>query len=319
MVKKGDNFENLTLDFVKRLFTDMGYTLIKARKQKSGTQNGFDIYVEFLDTSDLLKQIHFECKDYSVDVNWQKLLAKIDELDSSSYNPTAFIAISPRTDFTNIKDNVWKNKEKKVKFPIHFWSPESNVKSFFSIYEDIYEKIYGEKPDKILDRNTILDKIKQTIEYLINKKTVLNCIRKIEINETDQQPNESVEYKTNLDKKLDAILDKNDPDRIAYHKLRCEYKIFLEELEDVDNTLRTQILKWQSDLRLKAFRLTKKFNDLGQNPKQFFHDFFSEAEKSLAVFMKTNNYSCDTEEKLLHGVVFELAAECPLNWVPKNE
>ena len=43
MPKKGDSFENDTLEFVKRLFGELGYQVIEARKQKSGTQYGFDI------------------------------------------------------------------------------------------------------------------------------------------------------------------------------------------------------------------------------------------------------------------------------------
>ncbi len=38
----------------------------------------------------------------------------------------------------------------------------------------------------------------------------------------------------------------------------------------------------------------------------------------MGVFLSNNNLATDETEKLLQGVVFELAAECPLNWVTKK-
>ena len=53
--------------------------------------------------------------------------------------------------------------------------------------------------------------------------------------------------------------------------------------------------------------------DEDYTPKNFFHDFFEEAEKELITFYKDFEIKGD-RQKLLNGVVFELAAQCPLNW-----
>lgn len=318
MVRKGDNFEDATKEFVNKLFPELGYTVLSGRKQKSGTQYGFDIFVEFLDNLDMDKLFLFECKDYSNDVEWKELEHKILQVDASAYDPTAFIGISPKADISNVNHHLWENLQKKVKFPIMLWSPETDVISFFALYEDVYSKIYGNRARITIDRQKYLKKIKSIIEWLIIQKTILNCVKKITIKDSEIKPAESEVFTTNLDKKLDAVLEPGDSDRIMYHKFRCDYKIYLEELEDVDNALRNNIIEWQNNLRIKAHRLTKKYNDLGGNPKAFFHEFFEIASTSMNTFLANNEYKCDTDEKLLHGVIFELAAECPLNWVPKN-
>ena len=103
-----------------------------------------------------------------------------------------------------------------------------------------------------------------------------------------------------------------------YHQLRVNYKVFLEDLIDVNNDLRIKIQKWQDDMRHRARRLTRKFNiDESYNSTQFFEDFFDDAEKQLLKFYSENELKED-EEKLLNGIVFELAAECPLNWSKKK-
>lgn len=318
MAKKGDKFENLTKDFVSKLFSELDYTVLRIRKQKSGTQYGFDVLVEFLDDLEMERRFHFECKDYSSEVEWQKFQKKVLELDASSYDPTAFFGLSPKADLSNVNHHTLENLEKKVKFPIMIWSPETDIKKYFALYEEIYSKIYVGECLVSNNREKVLKKIKSIFEFVINQKTILNCVKKITIIETDKKPGESKDFKTNLDKKLDVVLKSDDPDRITYHKFRCDYKVYLEELDDVDNTLRSNIIEWQNNLRIKAYRLTKKYNDLGGDPKNFFHEFFDIANTSMRAFLSDNEYKCDTDEKLLQGVVFELAAECPLNWVPKN-
>lgn len=318
MAKKGDKFETLTRDFVSNLFSELGYTVLRVRKQKSGTQYGFDVLVEFLDDLDMERGFYFECKDYSSDIEWKEFQDKVMQIDASAYDPTAFIGLSPKADLSNVNHHTLENLEKKVKFPINIWSPETDIEKYFALYEEIYSKIYVGKNKISIDREKILKKIKAIFEYLISQKTILNCVKKITIKDSEKKPVESEKFITNLDKKLDAVLEPGDPDRIMYHKFRCDYKIYLEELEDVDNALRNSIIEWQNNLRIKAYRLTKKYNDLGGDPKTFFHEFFEIASTSMNTFLANNEYKCDADEKLLHGVIFELAAECPLNWVPKN-
>lgn len=120
--------------------------------------------------------------------------------------------------------------------------------------------------------------------------------------------------RTTLDEKLNS-LPISDELRMYYHQLRCDYKVSLEKLQDVNSQLRQEIIRWQTNLRVKAFRLTTKFNDPagGYTPLKFFHEFNELAEKDILRFMNEEGITGDSE-KLLNGVIFELAAECPLRW-----
>jgi len=84
-------------------------------------------------------------------------------------------------------------------------------------------------------------------------------------------------------------------------------------LQDIDNNLRLNILNWQNDLRSVAKRLTKKFQLKGYSTEDFFFEFFEVADQRLMHFLQNEHYSGQID-KLLNGIVFELAAECPLDW-----
>jgi hypothetical protein len=170
----------------------------------------------------------------------------------------------------------------------------------------------------LTDRAAELKKLRSIFEKIINEKNLLKLSRRIEIIVADKKPEEEENYPTNLDKKLNEVIAADDPDRKEYHQLRCDYKVYLESLTDINNSLRLKIIKWQDNLRLKAKRLTKKFQvSSDYSPTQFFHDFFDAAEIELTTFFSSEKLDGD-REKLLHGVIFELAAECPLDWRKKQ-
>ena len=318
MAKAGGVFEDLTKEFIPKLFEKMGFQVLKNRKQWAGTQYGFDIRVCFLDEVDFQRELLFECKDYSSSVEWSKLVDKLVQVHASPYNPDAFIAMSPKSNVSNVTDASWTAFEKVCKFPIEIWDTDSDIESVFAIVPEIYKKIYGKNVNSEFDLTGMVNKVKSRIRFLINKKTQMNLVHKIIINDSEARPNESDDYKTNLDKKLDVLIPEDDPDRLKYHKIRCDYKVYVQSLEDVNNDLRNHILKWQNNLRLKAERLTKRANDLGESPVAFFHNFFDVAESSMGEFLANNKICSDDTEKLLQGVVFELVAECPLDWRPKK-
>ncbi len=310
---KGSEFEELVHQFFENVFTELGYTVIEVRKQWAGTQNGFDVKVVFLDSENNERSIFFECKDYECTLSWNDILPKIIELESSNYAADGFIAISPKVEISNIDDNILPVIKDKFKFPIRFWTPDTKIKDVFCLNDIVYEKIYNEQCPEI-DRAMYLNKLKNLIELIIAEKKLLSYTNKIEIAITRNTPNEDSNYVTNLDNKLNEVLSIDDEDRTAYHQYRCDYKIYLEGLTDVNNSLRLKIIKWQDNLRIKAKRLTKKFNTVEDyTPKRFFHDFFEEAERDLIRFYDAEKLFGDGE-KLLNGVVFELAAECPLDW-----
>lgn len=313
-VAKGSDFEKATQDFFEKIFKEMGFQVLSVRRQWSGTQNGFDIRINFLDSDEFERALFFECKDYDTALDWGHILEKIIELDAANYQVDGFIALSPKMDLSNINDNIAPKLNSKFKFPIRYLTPESHIKELFSIEKEIYKKIYGNSPTGTIDRKSILDRFKIYIGSILKEKQLLKFANRIEVKDSTKKPAEDGSFITNLDKKLNEVLDDNDPDREEYHKLRCDYKVYLEELTDVNNQLRLKIINWQDNLRIKAKRLTKKFSqDDTYTPTKFYNDFFEVAEKDLYEFYSAEKLDGD-KEKILNGVVFELAAECPLDW-----
>jgi hypothetical protein len=314
---KGSEFEKQVQGFFRKVFEEMGFTVIEVRRQWAGTQNGFDVKVVFLNENDIECTLFFECKDYDSTLDWADIFTKVCELEGSNYSVDGFIALSPRVPISNIDDNLVPKLKTKFPFPIKYWDSNSHIEELFSLDLDVYKIVYGKICTLSSDRTACLKKNKSIINAILEEKLVLRLVKKIEIEQTTDQPKEQAEYRTNLDKKLDSVLSVDDTDRATYHQLRCSYKIYLEGLEDIDNSLRQKIMRWQDNLKLKASRLTKKFqsND-SYTPSAFFHEFFGIADTELSTFFSNENLDGD-RERLLHGVVFELAAECPLDWRKK--
>lgn len=312
----GSDFEKIVKPFFKDIFEKMGFIVIQVRKQDAGDQNGFDISIRFLDDNDQEREIFLECKYYTTaKLEWADIFNKQMQLDASSYKPAAFIALSPLRDLSNIDHNIQANAVKNFKYPVDFWTPDKDVNKLFAIDDEVYKKVYDKpKCDVTIDKGRELKRIKAIINNLIQQKDALQYADLIRIEETDKEPTEDASLKTTLDEKLNSVMDSNNEHRILYHRIRANYKIYLESLVDLNPNLRENILNWEDNLRLKASRLTGNFGiDENYTPQKFFHDFFSEAEKEILTFYSDFELKGD-KEKLLHGVVFELAAQCPLDW-----
>ncbi len=312
----GSDFEKLIKPFFKEIFEKMGFVVIEIRKQDSGNQNGFDIFIQFFDENDQVRSFFIECKYYTTsNLYWKDIFNKQMQLDASSYNVTAFIALSPLQNLSNIDHNIQANAINKFKYPVDFWTPDKDIQKLFALDEKVYIKVYDKTNCEIvLDKDYELNRIKVIINNLIQQKDALQFTDLIRIEDTDKDPNEDNKLKTTLDQKLNSVLREDDGNRIFYHRIRANYKVYLESLIDLNPELRTNIINWQDNLRIKAHRLTHKFNiDPTYTPEDFFHDFFEEAENEILTFYSDFKLRND-QQKLLHGVVFELAAECPLDW-----
>jgi len=312
----GADFEQLVKPFFKTLFDSMGFTVIQVRKQDSGTQNGFDISVLFLDDNEQEREIFIECKYYTTAaLDWSEIFNKQLQLEASNHVPTAFIALSPLRNLSNIDHNIQAKAVKMFKCPVEFWTPDKAIEQMFALDKSLYKKVFDKsKCDIVIEKDKETKRLKAMINLLIQKKDALDYANVIKIADASKQPSEDAKLITTLDEKLNAIFGPDDPNRISYHKTRADYKVYLESLVDVHSDLRQNILNWEENMRLKASRLTHNFTiDSTYTPQKFFHDFFNEAEKEILSFYKDFELKGD-KEKLLHGVVFELAAQCPLDW-----
>ncbi|MCS4301807.1 NACHT domain-containing NTPase [Chryseobacterium sp. BIGb0232] len=184
MVKKGGSFEEITLEFLESIFQELNYEVVSRRIQKSGSQDGFDILVELVDEKNKHYNIYAECKDYSTRLNYTLALEKIPHIVSTHKKIDLLLFISPHEDFANT------NEETKLESfyeaisdecPIEFLTPESYIKSYFALYPELYEKVYGKKtkPVTLDNRNKFLQKFKKLIFSDKN-------LKKIIINEDDK-------------------------------------------------------------------------------------------------------------------------------------
>lgn len=311
-MSKGTDFEKLALKFLVELFEEVGFLVIEKRLQTSGTQNGFDIVITFLDDYEQERRFCFECKNYDTPLSYEKILVKLGELSSLPYKVDGFFAISPKKDISNIHHLMEQGFLKRFDFPFRHWTPETYIEEYFALNTDIYDKVYEKQSDPMLDRESVLKKVKSIFKRVLDEKDALRLVTKIIIEDADRQPDEEDELRTSLDEKLMA-LNLLDEEKIRYHQLRCDYKVYLEKLQDLNSGLRQDIKRWQDNMRFKAHRLTNKFENGDYTPLEFFHEFFDQAEKDINKFMDDDSVTGDGE-KLMNGIVFELAAECPLRW-----
>ncbi len=168
----GTDFELLVKPFFKNLFEKIGYKISDIRNQKPGTQNGFDIKVEFEDLNNIKRGIFIECKYYSSKLEWKEIVIKQLQLWGTNYVPDGFIALSPKVNLSNINDNIQAKIDQNpiFGFPSDFWTPDKGIEEIFSIDKDLYQKVYGKALTVPVDESQVIQKAKGYIEDLLHKK-----------------------------------------------------------------------------------------------------------------------------------------------------
>jgi hypothetical protein len=147
MSKKGGDFEEVAKEFLIKIFAELGYTVVRARTQDSGTQDGFDNLVEIVDDRYRNYIIYSECKDYKSHLNYTQALAKIPHIVSTHKNIDLLLFISPFENFSNTNENSKIDgfyQTLSEDCPVEFLMPESYIKDYFSLYPELYKKVYKE-------------------------------------------------------------------------------------------------------------------------------------------------------------------------------
>lgn len=168
---KGAAFEERALGYLKGLFEQLGFPVTEARRQSAGTQNGFDIRIGFLDDNRRERKFYFECKDYTSVISWNDIGVKILELHASSHRPDGYIALSPHVDFSNINLNLLEKLAHTVQAPILYWTPETQVKEYFSLDASFCQFLYGiTSPLDEAGRNALLETIRAVITGMLHQR-----------------------------------------------------------------------------------------------------------------------------------------------------
>ncbi|MBL0741395.1 tetratricopeptide repeat protein [Chryseolinea lacunae] len=174
MAAKGNEFELQVLQYLRSLFGELEFPIIEARRQKAGTQNGFDIRIGFLDQNGRERKFYFECKEYKTSISWNEISVKLQELYASNHQADGYIALSPYVDFSNIQINIIDSLQRTLKCPIKYWTPENNVKEYFSLSDDLYFKLYGERVSlSDIDRTHIRHKLRAYVLNILRERDEL--------------------------------------------------------------------------------------------------------------------------------------------------
>jgi hypothetical protein len=178
----GSSFEIITKDFFVWILEKIGFTVTKARAQKSGSQNGFDIQI--MVSKDYFEHtIWIECKNYESDLAIGNLVKKGLNLESNyDLNENdLFIAINPRSNFSNDDNSEKLSPILRNKFPFSYYALDlsNGIKELFALNNTFYKRLYGYDVDFVIDEEKEINRFKSII---FSRKP----FKKIIINENDK-------------------------------------------------------------------------------------------------------------------------------------
>lgn len=146
MTKKGGDFEILAIDFLEKIFEELSYTVTRKRIQNSGSQDGFDNLLEIVDSKYKSYNIYSECKDYTTELNYTDAMIKLPQIYSTHKKVDLMLFISPKRNFSNIheptRNRPFLENLTNKGLRVDFLSPETFVQDYFSLYPEIYKKVY---------------------------------------------------------------------------------------------------------------------------------------------------------------------------------
>ncbi|WP_134353437.1 NACHT domain-containing protein, partial [Flavobacterium psychrophilum] len=186
MSKKGGEFEIIAIDFLEKIFNELKFAVVRKRIQISGSQDGYDNLVDIVDDKYLSRSIYSECKDYTSELNYNDAFIKLPQIASTHNKIDLVLFISPKKDFSNIFEET-RNKPfleslTHSNFKVTILSPETHIQKYFSLYPEIYKKVYKEDSPVLLgrDREEIL---KQFDKFIFSDQS----LQKIVIDDYDKE------------------------------------------------------------------------------------------------------------------------------------
>lgn len=185
MTKKGGDLEILAMDFLVKIFTELGFAVVRKRIQLSGSQDGYDNAIDIVDNKYLSRSIYSECKDYTSELNYTDAMIKLPQLASTHDKIDLALFISPRRKFSNIfeetRNRPFLESLANTHFKVGFLSPDTDVEKYFSLYPEIYKKAFHSEAPNLAttEREAILN---QFDKFIFSNKN----LQKIVIDELDK-------------------------------------------------------------------------------------------------------------------------------------
>lgn len=152
-VEKGALLENSVLELLEKFFDICEESRkeiiekIKLRRQKSGTQFGFDIDFAYRNKANETVECVIECKNYEREVKLDDILPKLEQLRVVTRRKIEhWILISPYRNIDNYLNNILPIWEEEGRWDtiknVQVWTPDNNVYEFFGIVPEVYDVFY---------------------------------------------------------------------------------------------------------------------------------------------------------------------------------
>ncbi|MDR2999709.1 MAG: tetratricopeptide repeat protein [Fibromonadaceae bacterium] len=151
--KKGERLELSVIELLRELFDideeENERLVTELRRQKAGSQFGFDIQIRYKDDLDQQCICKIECKDQK-NISLGQITEKLENARRAKQDIHHWIFISPNefgqtaNDLNDISLD-WEH-ENRYYPPIHkiqFWTRDNNVEEFFALSPDIHEHYYS--------------------------------------------------------------------------------------------------------------------------------------------------------------------------------
>lgn len=206
---------------------------------------------------------------------------------------------------------------------------------------ELMNNIINESEEEIMSRQSIslqllldnrFDKIDDTLESIRNEIKSL-CYNKNNSSEEKLDyynmpyydygeieefiKNEDKDRQSNLENKINMIgLKKEDCEylRDIAMEHRCSYLLYVDSLRVANLELEfSNIKNIERDVRRLCFDAVQNIEDKSEfDSKKFWNDFKKELELKAKEFSLRRK--CSIDESIIHGQMYQMAAECPLRW-----
>ncbi|NEW06868.1 HsdR family type I site-specific deoxyribonuclease [Paenibacillus sp. SYP-B3998] len=151
-VEKGALLENSVLELLEKFFDICEESRkeimekIKLRRQKSGTQFGFDIDFTYRNKAYEIVECVIECKYFERDVKLDDIIPKLEQLRVTKRKIEHWILISPNRNIDNYLNNILPIWEEEGRWGtiknVQVWTPDNFVHEFFGIVPEVYDVFY---------------------------------------------------------------------------------------------------------------------------------------------------------------------------------
>ncbi len=146
--RKGEELEEAVARLFRTFFRIGDDHPWKIRKQKRGTQGGFDLSIEwsgeFEVAGNASVRCHIECKNYTDQITLREVGEKLLSEPRRNAVIEHWILISPRSNPSNPLNEFLEKQREEGTFPfeVQVWCPETGIDELFGLEPEVYDRFF---------------------------------------------------------------------------------------------------------------------------------------------------------------------------------